>query len=151
MGREGEHMSLDVEALEASFDLVARRGEEFVDLFYEKLFERAPALKPLFDGVDVKTQRAMVLATLVLLRKSFRGPASIAPKLRALGARHLAYGTTAEMYPLAGEVFLATLAEVAGPAWLERLERAWTQAWELLAGLMLEGAAEAHDPAARAA
>jgi hypothetical protein len=55
------------------------------------------------------------------------------------------------MYPLAGEVFLASLAELAGVAWSERLEVAWTQAWELLAGLMLEGAAEADDLAARAA
>jgi hemoglobin-like flavoprotein len=143
MGSEGGgRVILDVETLEASFDLVAPRGEEFVDLFYTKLLDRAPELRPLFDGVDVQQQRAMVLATLVLLRKSFRDPESMAPKLRALGERHVSYGTTAEMYPLAGEVFLEALAEIAGPAWNARIGRAWTDAWALLSGLMLEGAAE---------
>lgn len=144
-------MSLDVDSLEASFDLVAPRGEELVDLFYAKLLERAPDLGPLFDGVDTKQQRGMVLATFVLLRNSFRDVQSITPKLRALGARHVGYGTTAEMYPLAGEVFLETLAEIAGDAWNARIERAWTEAWELLAGAMLEGAAEADESAAVAA
>ena len=144
-------MSLDVESLEASFDLVAPRGEELVDLFYTKLLQRAPDLGPLFDGVETKQQRAMVLATFVLLRKSFRDVESIAPKLRALGARHVGYGTTAAMYPLAGEVFLEAVAEIADDAWNARIERAWTEAWALLAGLMLEGAAEVDESDAIAA
>jgi hemoglobin-like flavoprotein len=144
-------MSLDVETLEASFDLVAPRGEELVDLFYTKLLERRPDLAPLFDGVDTRQQRAMVLGTFVLLRKSLRDLESIEPKLRAVGARHVDYGTAPEMYPLAGEVFLEALGEIAGDAWNARVEAAWTEAWALLTGLMLEGAAEADESDAIAA
>ena len=35
-------MSLDLEALETSFDLVAPRGDELMDEFYARLFMAAP-------------------------------------------------------------------------------------------------------------
>ena len=41
-------MSLDLDALETSFDLVAPRGDELMDEFYARLFAAAPAVKPLF-------------------------------------------------------------------------------------------------------
>ena len=58
----------------------------------------------------------MLLATLVLLRKSLRDLESIAPKLRQLGARHVAYGAQPEHYPVVAEVMLASMAEIAGDA-----------------------------------
>ena len=41
-------MTLDLEALETSFDLIAPRGDELMDVFYAGVFEAAPAVKPLF-------------------------------------------------------------------------------------------------------
>jgi Globin len=85
-------VNLDLEALETSFDLVAPRGDELMDVFYAKLFAAAPAVKPLFARTDLKKQKAMLLGTLVLLRKSLRDLDAIVPKLRELGTRHVAYG-----------------------------------------------------------
>ena len=47
-------MELDLDALEASFDLVASRGEELIDEFYARLFQTAPAVVPLFAGTDMQ-------------------------------------------------------------------------------------------------
>jgi hemoglobin-like flavoprotein len=134
-----------IETLESSFDLIAPRGEELVETFYEKLFERAPAARPLFAGTDMKRQRAMLLAALVLLRNSLRDPEALVPKLRALGARHVDYGATAEMYPLVGEVLLASMAEIAGDGWTQEIEAAWAEAYGVVQSVMLEGAAEAEE------
>ena len=60
---------------------------------------RGPAVKPLFAGTDLKRQKTMLLGTLVLLRKSLRDLEAIVPKLRELGARHVAYGARPEHYP----------------------------------------------------
>ena len=141
-------MNLDVEALETSFDLLAPRGDELVDDFYRRLFAAAPAVQPLFAGVDMKRQKAMLLGALVLLRNSFRNLDSVAPKLRAMGARHVGYGATAEAYPLVGQVLLASMAELAGDAWTPGVEAAWARAYDLVASVMLEGAAEAEALAA---
>jgi hemoglobin-like flavoprotein len=131
-------MSLDLEALETSFDLVAPRGDELMDEFYRRLFETAPAVTPLFAGADLHRQKTMLLGTLVLLRKSLRDLDAIVPKLRELGARHVAYGAEPEHYPVVGEVLIAAMAHVAGAAWLPEYERAWSSAFAIVAGAMLD-------------
>jgi hemoglobin-like flavoprotein len=134
-------LTLDLEALETSFDHVAPRGDELMDVFYTRLFETAPAVRPLFPD-DMRRQKSMLLGALVLLRKSLRDLSAIVPKLRELGARHVAYGAQAEHYPVVGAVLIASLAEVAGDAWSARFESAWTTAYGIVAAAMLEGAAQ---------
>jgi hemoglobin-like flavoprotein len=136
-------MALDPDALETSFDLVAPRGDELADVFYARLFAAAPVVKPLFAGTDMHRQKSMLLATLVLLRKSLRDLGAIVPKLRALGRRHVAYGAHAEHYPIVATVLIASMAEVAGDKWRPEYERAWSAALDVIAGTMLEGAAAA--------
>ena len=136
-------MPLNLEALETSFDLVAPRGEELIELFYAKLFAAAPAVRPLFAHTDLRRQKAMLLGTLVLLRKSLRDLDRIVPALRALGARHVGYGAEAAHYAVVGEVLIASMAEVAGGAWRPEYEAAWADAFGVVAGVMLEGAAAA--------
>jgi methyl-accepting chemotaxis protein len=134
-------MDLDLEALETSFDLVAPRGDELMDVFYRRLFEAAPAVRPLFAGTDLHRQKTMLLGSLVLLRKSLRNLDPIVPKLRELGARHVAYGARPEHYPVVGEVLIASMAELADEAWRDEYGAASGQAFSLVAGAMLEGAA----------
>ena len=138
-------MQLDLDALETSFDLIAPRGDELMDIFYARLFAAAPAVKPLFAGTDFRRQKAMLLGALVLLRKSLRNVGPVVPKLRELGARHVAYGARPEHYPVVGEVLIASMADVAGDAWSAQYETAWAAAFGVVAGAMLEGAAAAED------
>jgi hemoglobin-like flavoprotein len=133
-------MSLDLDALETSFDLVAPRGDELMDAFYARLFAAAPAVKPLFAGTDLRRQKTMLLGTLVLLRKSLRNLDAIVPKLHELGARHVAYGARPEHYPVVGEALIGAMAEIAGDAWRPEYERAWAAAFEVVAGAMIDGA-----------
>src|SRR5262245_24233927 len=90
LSMKGAHMepglTLDLDALETSFDAVAPRGDELMDVFYRRLFETAPAVRPLFPP-DMRKQKTMLLGALVLLRKSLRDLEAIVPKLRELGAR----------------------------------------------------------------
>jgi len=140
-------MTLDLESLETSFDLLAPRGDELMDEFYSRLFAAAPAARPLFPA-DMKQQKTMLLATLVLLRKSLRNLDAIAPTLRKLGACHVAYGAKPEHYPLVGATLIASMAVIAGPDWKPQYERAWNAAFEIVAATMLEGAAQAQLEAA---
>ena len=136
-------MSLDLDALETSFDLVAPRGDELMDVFYARLFVAAPAVRPLFSRTDFRRQKAMLLSALVLVRKSLRDLDAIVPTLHKLGARHVHYGARPEHYPVVATVLIASMAEVAGPAWRPHHERAWAAALDVVAGAMLEGAAGA--------
>ena len=133
-------MNLNLEARETSFDLIAPRGDELMDSFFAGLFATAPSVEPLFAGTDLQRQKTMLLGTLVLLRKSLRDLEAIVPKLRELGARHVAYGAEPAHYPVVGEVLIAAMAEVAGPAWNDEYAAAWAEAFAIVAGAMLEGA-----------
>jgi hemoglobin-like flavoprotein len=136
-------MALDHEILEASFDLVATRSDELVDTFYARLFETAPAVEPLFARTDLRRQKAMLLAALVLVRRSLRDLDAIVPALRALGARHVAYGAQPHHYPVVAQVLIGAMAEIAGDAWRPEHNRAWAAALEVVATAMLDGAASA--------
>ncbi len=139
---------MNVHALETSFDLIAPRGEQLVDVFYEKLFAAAPGVEPLFVTTDFQKQKSMLLATLVLLRKSLRNLDAIVPKLHELGARHVAYGAQPEHYPVVGTALIESMAEVAGERWTSDYEQAWTEAFEIVATAMIAGATNATRAAA---
>ncbi|HEX6654044.1 MAG TPA: globin domain-containing protein [Thermoleophilaceae bacterium] len=142
-------MDLNLHSLEESFDLVAPHGDELMEEFYGRLFEAAPAVKPLFAGTDMGRQKAVVLAMLVLVRKSLRDLDAIVPNLRELGARHVAYGAEPEHYPVVAEVLIMAMAAVAGDAWKPEYESAWAGALGVVASVMIEGAeAAALDAAA---
>jgi hemoglobin-like flavoprotein len=134
-------MTLNLDALETSFDQIAPRGDELMDVFYARLFSVAPSVKPLFAGTDLKRQKAMLLAALVLLRRSLRDLDSITPALRELGARHVRYGALPEHYPVVGEVLIATMSEIAGDAWKPEYTAAWQEAFGVVQEVMLQGAA----------
>jgi hemoglobin-like flavoprotein len=113
-----------------------------MDDFYARLFEAAPAVKPLFPA-DMKKQKTMLLGALVLLRKSLRDLDSIVPTLRTLGARHVAYGTKPEHYGVVGATLITSLATIAGADWKPEYKTAWNTAFGIVAATMLEGAAQA--------
>ena len=139
---------MDLDALETSFDLIAPRGDELMDVFYARLFAAAPAVEPLFAGTDIRRQKTMLLGTLVLLRKSLRDLDAIVPKLRALGARHVGYGAEPEHYPVVGQVLIESMAQIAGDAWRPEYTPAWAAAFDVIAGAMLEGVPAAELPEA---
>ena len=87
----------------------------------------------------MRRQKTMLLGALVLLRKSLRDLDAIVPKLRDLGARHVAYGARPEHYPVVGSVLIAAMAAVAGDDWRTEYEAAWGTAFEIVAGAMLGG------------
>ena len=134
-------MAVDVETLEESFDLVAPQGDELMRRFYDRLFEAAPSVQPLFADVDMEHQRQAVLNMLVVLRESLRDLDDIAPDLEDLGARHVEYGAKPEHYPVVGEVLIGTMAEIAGDAWKPEYTAAWEEAYGVIQNVMVSGGA----------
>jgi nitric oxide dioxygenase len=134
-------MSLDIDKLEESFDLIAPRGDEVVHGLYSRVFDARPDIRPLFP-VDMTRHERLVLAALIMVRSSLRDLDRLLGKLRALGARHVAYGAKAEYYPLFTGALVDSMAAVAGEQWTVEYHRAWTAAADALAAAMMQGAEE---------
>ncbi len=56
-----------------------------------------------------------------------------------MGARHAEYGATAEHYTIVSDTLVATLADLAGDTWNQRIEDAWREAIDLISQTMLSG------------
>lgn len=136
-----EAPGLNIDLLEASFALVARRGEELVETFYQKLFTVAPGVRGMFPD-DMAGQKRALLGSLGTIVTSLRQPEKLTDFLTSLGSRHTGRGALAPHYDVVGGVLLETLAEIAGEAWNADLQAAWGQAYGAISAIMLSAAAE---------
>lgn len=130
-------MALDIQLLRSSFALVAKREPELTKRFYGLLFERYPQARPLFRRSEPHVQERMLRDALVAVLEHLEDTAWLKRTLGGLGARHVGYGVTPQMYDWVGECLLATLAEVAGDAWTPDLAAQWTEAYGVLVSMML--------------
>jgi len=70
---------------------------------------------------------------------NLRKPDALSDALRGLGTRHVQYGVLPQHYPMVGSSLLKAF-EVSLVAWTPDVQQAWTEAYEVVAQLMLEGA-----------
>lgn len=134
-------MPLDTSLLRRSFDMVLEREPALTRRFYEILFERYPQVSRLFGRNTAEAQQQMLAQALGAVIDHLEDATWLANTLRGMGAKHVEYGVTDEMYHWVGDSLLATLAEVAGDDWSDELAAEWAAAYRAISGLMLEGAA----------
>lgn len=133
-------MGLDVQLLRESFDLVVERSPNLTHRFYEILFERYPQTQEMFPPHRRERQEGMLTEALVAVLDHLEDAPWLTSALHALGAKHVGYGVTSEMYGWVGDALLRTLGEAAGKAWTPELQGAWAEAYDAIAGLMQQGA-----------
>ena len=132
-------VALDVDALRSSFELVIARSPQMTTRFYEVLFQQHPEARPLF-GTSLEAQQEMLTRTLVAVIDRVEDGVWLEGMLRSLGAKHLDYRVTDEMYPWVTGALLTTLAEIAAEEWTPRVALAWSDALDTISRLMIEGA-----------
>src|SRR5687768_5509884 len=111
-----KRMSLPIGLLRDSFALAVEREPALTARFYDHLFARAPALRPMFRG-DSAAQAEMLRGALIAVMEHLEDAPWLTTNLAALGARHQGYGVTQPMYDVVGEALIATLAEICGDRW----------------------------------
>ena len=131
-----------IELVQSSFAQVAPIAEVAAALFYQRLFELDPSLRPMFRG-DMIEQGKKLMTMLGSVVGNLRHLDRIVPGVRALGARHADYGVRDEHYDTVGAALLWTLDKGLGEGFTDDVREAWTAAYTLLAGTMKDAAAEA--------
>jgi hemoglobin-like flavoprotein len=129
-----------VTLVQDSFAKVAPIADQAAVLFYDRLFEIAPEVKPMFHG-DMAEQRRKLMATLGVVVTGLTRLETILPAASALAKKHVTYGVKDEHYPIVGSALLWTLEKGLGDAWNPELADAWTAAYGTLSGYMIS---EAH-------
>jgi hemoglobin-like flavoprotein len=126
----------DVILVKSSFDKVKPIASDAAALFYGRLFEIAPEVKPLFKG-EITEQGRKLMATLAVVVNGLDNLPSILPAASALAKKHVGYGVKAEHYTPVGAALLWTLERGLGADWTPPVAAAWTNAYTTLSGFMI--------------
>jgi NAD(P)H-flavin reductase/hemoglobin-like flavoprotein len=124
-----------VALIRTSFALVAPQAEELARHFYATLFSKAPETRDLFP-VNMEVQRSRLLRALVHVVQMVDRPDELVPFLEQLGRDHRKFGVLAGHYDAVGAALLSAVGEFAGTAWTPEIEKAWTDAYGIVAGAM---------------
>ena len=104
-------------------------------LFYRRLFELDPTLRPLFKG-DLEEQGGKLMDMIGLAVKALDRPDALLPALATLGRRHAGYGVNEHDYETVGEALIWTLDQGLGPSFTTEIREAWTALYRLVADTM---------------
>jgi nitric oxide dioxygenase len=129
----------EIWSVQDTFGAVAAQSEKVADLFYARLFEVAPEVRPLFRN-DMKAQGMKLMSALTLVVQSLGHIESILPVARKLATDHVSYGVEARHYAIVGEALLWTLEKGLAGAFTDDVKEAWRKAYDLLSSSMIETA-----------
>jgi hemoglobin-like flavoprotein len=120
-----------------SFAKVAPIAPQVAALFYGRLFELDPGLRPLFKG-DMAEQGRKLIAMIGTAVANLHHLEAILPVVRDLGRRHAAYGVQPAHYSTVAAALLWTLEMGLGADFTPDTRDAWVQCYTTLAGAMQE-------------
>jgi hemoglobin-like flavoprotein len=121
--------------VKSSWAKVVPIKDDAAALFYGKLFELDPTLKPLFKG-DMKVQGDKLMAMIDVAVMGLDNLSALIPAVRALGERHSAYGVKSADYDTVAAALLSTLATGLGASFTPDVKAAWAATYGALAGVM---------------
>lgn len=131
-----------IRLLQESFAEVMAIRSEAAALFYERLFAIDPALKPLFQNADMRSQETKLMAALALVVGKLRQLDEVIPVLEGLAVKHVAYGVEERHYATVGEALIQTLSLAFAGRFTPELRNAWLTAYGAISGVMIAAAAK---------
>ena len=131
-----------IKLVQQSFARVAPDAEEASQVFYTRLFEQAPEVRPLFKG-DIRDQGKKLMAMLATVVQGLNDLDALMPAIRALAVRHNDYKVEPAHYDHVGAALLWTFEQALGDAFTTETRDAWSEAYGVLAGAMIAASAEA--------
>ena len=124
-----------IKLIQGSFRLVMPRAEELAGLFYQRLFELDPTLRPLFKIPLIEQERKFI-DMLCIVVYGLEHETQLLPALHRLGQRHVAYLVKPQYYKTVGVALLAALEQTLDAAYTPEIAQAWLNIYTFLADTM---------------
>ena len=126
-----------IKLVQSTFAQVVPIAATAADLFYGRLFETEPELRPMFPD-DLTEQKKKLMGMLGTAVGGLSRLDVILPAVQSLGRRHAGYGVTADHYAPVGAALLWTLEKGLGEVFTADARAAWAMAYTTLATAMIE-------------
>ena len=133
-----------IQLVQSSFKQVAPHAMQAAAMFYGRLFDVAPEVRPMFKG-DLTEQGRKLMSVLAVVVNGLTDLDKVVPAARSLAVKHVAYGVEARHYQPVGEALVWTLQTALGDRFDPPTRDAWVAAYATLSGVMI---AEAYGPVA---
>lgn len=127
------------ELVQSSFAQVVPIAARAADLFYTRLFELDPELRPLFKS-DMTEQKKKLMQMLAAAVKGLDDLDALVPVVEDLGVRHNEYGVQDSHYDTVGGALLWTLEQGLGDAFTVPTREAWIEVYGILSTTMKDAA-----------
>jgi len=127
--------------LRKSFSRVEKQANVAALVFYRRLFEIDPKLRPLFK-TDIEEQSRKLMEMLGFALSMSERPEALRTELRGLGARHATYGVREEHYETVGRALLDMLSQVLAKEFTSEVREAWAGFYGFMTEAMKQGAAQ---------
>lgn len=128
--------------VQQTFLSVVPIADKAAALFYGRLFDVDPSLRPLFK-TDLTEQGRKLMQMIGYCVSKLDALEELLPAVRQLGGKHAGYGVRENDYETVGGALLWTLERGLGSAFTPEVKDAWATAYGVLAATMKEGAATA--------
>jgi hemoglobin-like flavoprotein len=127
--------------VQQAFMKVLPISDQAAQLFYKRLFEIDPSVKPMFKG-DMNEQGRKLMQMIGMAVTGLSNPNEIVALVEDLGRRHGEYGVIDAHYNSVRAALLWTLAQGLGAEFTAEVELAWGEAYDFLAKVMKDAAAK---------
>jgi len=131
-----------IQLVQDSFAKVVPIKAQAAEIFYARLFDIAPEVKPYFKG-DMSDQGMKLMTTLGVVVNGLRDLEKIVPVAQQLAEKHVDYGVQPQDYGSVGEALIYTLETGLGDAFTPDVKAAWMTAYTTLSGVMIDAAYQA--------
>lgn len=119
-----------------SFRLLRREEQAASGRFYERLFEVAPEVRPMFRA-DMSEQGMKFMSTLGVILDHLDHPRALEPYLDNLAKGHAVLGVKPEHFRPMGRALVDTMGETLGGEFPDGADVAWNAAYDELAREMI--------------
>lgn len=128
-----------IQLIQSNFETFIVDIDRAAALFYTRVFEIDPDLKPMFQN-DMRIMGRKLMQTLVFAVNALNAPDEIGRQMQILGKRHQTYGVKQADFVTIGEALFWTLKKVLGEGYAPEVDEAWRVMYQMLADRAIEGA-----------
>src|SRR5215470_13649700 len=122
-----------------SFESIQDYSNSLTKLFYGRLFELQPALRPMFK-INLEDQSRKILDMLVVIVDALDDFDALRPRLAELGRKHVTYGVVPEHYQIVRTALVWAVGQALELEFDSDTKAAWNQMLDAVAAAMLDGA-----------
>jgi NAD(P)H-flavin reductase len=135
-----------VRQVRESWAVVEPHADDVAKFFYGMLFSLSPNAREMFPA-NMEVQRSRLLRALVHFVQLVDRPDDLVPFLRQLGRDHRKFGVISAHYEAVGTALIHAVKKFSTKSWTDEIERAWAEAYTIMARAMLDAANAEDGPA----